>query len=91
VLEIVTAGAGAVAIGLGTYWGVSALHEKSQSSSHCSGNQCDAQGVSLRDEAVRNGNASTLAIVSGSVAVGAALVLWLFEPRARTRQDAQRF
>ena len=78
------AGVGVVGIAIGGIFGAKALGKNSDANTgHCTGNVCDATGVSLRQDAVHAGNISTIAFVAGGVAIagGAVLVHGSLEPR----------
>jgi hypothetical protein len=81
IIAVVVAGVGVVGVALGSYAGVSALGKNSDSNAgHCSGNTCDAMGVSLRKDAVSAGNRSTVAFIAGGVAIAGGAVLWFTAP-----------
>lgn len=70
-------GISAVGLGVGTAFGVSAANAKSQSNDgHCTGNTCDAEGVSLRDDAFGRATVSTIAFGVGLVALGAGVLVF---------------
>jgi hypothetical protein len=72
--------AGLVGIGLGSYFGLTSKSNRDDSASHCAGNTCDASGVSLRDDAMRNGNISTVAFAAGGAALLGSIVLFASAP-----------
>lgn len=76
-LSFVVGGIGVVGVGLGTYFGVRALDEKSAASRHCAGKECDAEGVSLLDDAHSSALISTVALGAGVACFGAGLYLLL--------------
>jgi hypothetical protein len=80
-IALVVGAVGVVGVGVGSYFGVTALSKNSDSSSHCNGNSCDATGVGLRSDAVSDGNISTVAIGVGAAAVVGAAVLWFTAPK----------
>lgn len=71
---------GAVGLGLGTYFGLSASSQNSDSGRYCNGNYCTAPGASLRTDAQSSALASTVSFSAGLAAgaVGAAMIL--FDP-----------
>jgi hypothetical protein len=75
------AAVGVVAAGAGTYFGLRAITLDDRSAAHCSGNTCDARGVTLRDDAMSAGTTSPVLFVGAGVALAASLVLWLTTPR----------
>lgn len=78
----IVAGAGIVGLGLGAGFGISSLGKRNDSRDHCIGNQCDAAGVGLRDDAIRDGNIATVATIVGAAAVAGGLVLVLTSPKS---------
>ena len=73
-------------MGVGGYFGVQALSNKSDSNAdgHCVNNLCDATGLPLRHDAVSDATISTVVIGAGAVAVAAGAVLWFTAPTRRT-------
>ena len=87
----VVAGVGVVGLGLGAGFGLSSIGKRNESRSHCVVDQCDADGVGLRDDAIRNGNIATIATIAGGAAVVGGLVLVLTAPKAtEPREQAGR-
>ena len=76
-IAFVTGGAGIVALGIGTYFGLETLAKKRDVDAHCTGRFCDAQGLAADDAAHAAATASTIAFGVGvaGVAVGAFLLL----------------
>jgi hypothetical protein len=77
VAAIVTGGVGMAALGIGIFAGISALSKDSDSEKHCAGNACDAQGVSLNQDALRAANISNVGIGAGLVGLGIGTWLWV--------------
>lgn len=75
-------GIGLVGIGLGSYWGVSAIDRNSQSKTECPSqpNLCSASGVELREDALQAARASTIAFAVGGVALATGAVLFFTAP-----------
>jgi hypothetical protein len=71
---------GAVALGVGTFFGIQALSKNAASKPHCEGNVCDDDGAALRDSAVSSGHASTVSLALGTALIGAGVCLWFFWP-----------
>ena len=83
---LVVAGAGLISLGVGTYYGVHSMDLRNDSRSHCNGNVCDADGVSLRSDALSAGNISTVTLIAGlATAVGGG-VLFFTAPSSSDRQ-----
>ena len=71
-LGFVFFGVAALGLGVATGFGIDAANAKSRSNDgHCVRNTCDAEGVSLRDGALRSALISTIAFAMGAVALGA--------------------
>ena len=77
----VVAGVGVVGLGIGAGFGVSSITKRDESRSHCAVDLCDATGVGLRDDALRNGNVATIATIAGGAAAVGGLVLVLTAPK----------
>ena len=77
---LVLGGAGVIGLGFGIFFGSRALSLNEESKKHCVENLCDAEGFSARNDARRWGSGSTIAIIAGTVGVGAAAVLWFTAP-----------
>lgn len=76
--------------GLGAGFGVDALGKRDRSNDgHCTGNLCDAEGVSLRDRALASATISTVsfAVAAVALAAGSAIFLGVFDrsPSASAR------
>jgi hypothetical protein len=76
----VVAGAGLAGVGVGLGFGLSSLSKHDESRTHCVGDACDAEGVSLRQDALRHGDIATIATVAGAAAIAGGLVLILTAP-----------
>lgn len=79
----VIGGAGLVSLGVGGVFGLRSLGKKNDSNDHCSGNDCDADGVSLRRDAIDAGNVATATSIAGATALVTGLVLVLTAPKDR--------
>jgi hypothetical protein len=77
---------GAIAGG-GFAWLSMTYHDEAVS--HCAGKACDPTGVSLRDEAVRDGDIATAALAIGGVAVLAGAILWATAPSRKAQATAR--
>ena len=77
-IGLATAGAGVVALAVAGVALGAALSAKSDSNSHCTGDICDAAGLTKRSEAVSRGDLATIFAISGValVAAGASLFYW---------------
>lgn len=82
--------AGLVGLGVGGAYGLKSLLDRNESRSHCAGDVCDAQGVGLRDDALRNGNIATVATIAGGVLVVGGIVLLATAPSKSERAASVR-
>jgi hypothetical protein len=83
-IALVVGGAGVVALGIGTYFGIAALSKKNDENAQCPGGStgpCNPTGVSLSQTAVSDGNVASVLLGVGAVAVVGAGVLWLTAPK----------
>ncbi len=85
VVALGLAGLGVVGLGLGTYLGLSASSSLDDANARCDERFCDAEGLSLRDDAVTKANLSTVSFAASGVAIAAGAVLWFTTPRRRAR------
>jgi hypothetical protein len=83
----IVAGAGVIGVGIGAGFGLSSIGKRNDSRSHCVGDQCDAAGVSLRDDAIRSGNIATIATIAGGAFVAGGLILVLTAPRTTESRE----
>jgi serine/threonine-protein kinase len=76
-------GAGVVGVGLGSLFGVMAISDRNASNAGpCNAaDQCNARGLSLRDDAIREARISTIAFVAGTAGLGAGVVVFFVLPR----------
>jgi hypothetical protein len=82
-LAVVSAGLAAGSIGVGTAFGLMAksANDASLAGGACDANNgCNAAGLSSRDDAVRDGNISTIAFVASGAFLAASVVLFLVKP-----------
>jgi len=78
-------GAGIVALGIGAYYGVTALSKKSEAAQpgNCPGGSsggCYPGGVTLSHDAAQDGNIASVLLGVGAAAAAGAVVLWLVAP-----------
>lgn len=69
-------GAGAVALGVGAFYGIRAMNQQEASQRGCTGNVCGPQGKADRLAALSAGNSATAAFVAGGVLAAAGGVLY---------------
>jgi PEGA domain len=82
-IGLVTAGVGAVGLGVGAVYGVQALQKKNDAdAAGCSGTQCPPGAVASRNAAQSAGDASTIFFVAGAALAAGGATMWLFAPNA---------
>jgi tetratricopeptide (TPR) repeat protein len=86
----ILAGAGAAALGAGAIFTAMAVANDSDSTPHCRGDVCDAAGVKLREDALSDARASTIAVVTGLAAIAGGATLWLTAPASPKRPPGAR-
>jgi hypothetical protein len=89
-IAIGVGGAGVVAIGIGSFFGLRSIAKHSDYESLCHGGSCQAAAGPLHDQAVSAGNASTVAFIVGGALAAGGVVLWFIAPRARSDAPASR-
>ena len=75
-IALAVGAAGVVALGIGTYFGVTAVSKWNDSNSHCPGSACDAQGVSSAHDAKQAATISDVTVGIGVAAVAAGVILY---------------
>ena len=84
--SLAVGGAGLVALGAGSYFGVLASAKQKQSNDGlCDGNQCDQAGIDLRTDAIHAANATTALLVVGGAAVTVGVVLFVTAPGSKSQ------
>jgi hypothetical protein len=72
---------GLAGIGAGTVFGIMSKGRHDEAQAHCdASNRCDAAGLGLRDDAIRNGTISTIAFAGGGAVLITGAILWLAAP-----------
>jgi hypothetical protein len=96
-IGIVGMALGSVGVGLGAFFGVTAMNKNSDAKDHCrTDTRCDAQGVSLGQDAKNAATVSTVLFVAGGVLAAGSAVLFLSAPSSSAsptpepRQQASR-
>lgn len=85
----VFAGLGAAGLGVGGAFGISSISNRDESRQYCTGDICNAQGVSLRDDAIRDGNVATATMIAGGAVLAGGLLLVITAPRGASKEDAR--
>jgi hypothetical protein len=84
VAGMIVGGAGVVGLGVGAAFGILSLAKHSDFTSHCAGNQCDAQGISSHNDAVTDGNVATGTFIGSGILLAAGVALWLSAPKSHS-------
>ncbi len=75
---------GSVALAAGGAFFVADVATYSAGGAYCTPqNSCGPRGVSLRNDALTYGDAATVLVVTGAVALAAAVVVWFVQPKRR--------
>jgi hypothetical protein len=74
---LIIGGVGVVAVGIGSYFGVSAISKWNDSNSHCPAAGCDAQGAQSAHDAKQAASISDVAVGVGAAAIVTGVVLYL--------------
>lgn len=77
----IVTGLGVASVAVSAGFGFASLGKRNDSRDHCIGDACDADGVAMRDAAIRNGNIATITAIAGGVAVAGGLALVLTAPK----------
>lgn len=78
------AAAGVVALGVGTFFSLSAKSSYDDSNAgHCRDDFCDSDGFSLRDDAFSKARVATAMFVVGGAALAAGAALYVFAPKPK--------
>jgi len=84
----VTLGVGVVAIGIGSYLGLSAKSLDKDAEALCTPRGCTSEGKSLNDDARSRGNLATVVFTIGAVAAAGGLVMVLVAPSSSSKATA---
>jgi hypothetical protein len=68
---------GVAAVGVGTYFGLTAISQKNDADRRCANDACSAEGVRQNNNAIRSANFATGAFAAGTVGIGFGAVLFL--------------
>ncbi|MCL2724376.1 MAG: hypothetical protein FWD69_08065 [Polyangiaceae bacterium] len=79
-------GLGVVGLGVGGAFGLRSLSKHNDAKDHCVNDQCDADGVRLRKQALDAGNVATFTAMGGAVALVSGFVLIITAP---SRTDSE--
>ena len=83
VLSYVLGSVGLIGVGIGTYFGFTAMHSNTESKSQCNAdnaNLCPDQGVSLRNDALRDARISTAGFIAGGALLAAGAIFYFTAP-----------
>ncbi|MGZ3452042.1 MAG: hypothetical protein ACXVEF_20710 [Polyangiales bacterium] len=90
-IAVASGGLGIAGLALGTYFGLSAQSKAHDADPYCpTSTTCtNAQGVTLRHDAIGKANLATVVVIGGAVLLGAGVVLWITAPRAASESKPQ--
>jgi hypothetical protein len=80
IAALTVAGLAVVSIGVGTYSGITAIHDHDSPEGVCTTNPCSTQSKSLNDDAGTYADVSTVTIIAGLAGLGVGGFLWLWKP-----------
>jgi hypothetical protein len=88
---VALAAVGLTSIGVGSFFGLAAIDKRNQSNmEHClPDNHCDATGLGLRDEGLRDAAAATALFITGGAALVGGVTLIAIPPRASGGAEAK--
>jgi hypothetical protein len=86
---LVVGGVGLATIAVGGFLGLGAKSKFDDSSGHCDATGCDAEGLTMRRDAVDAGNLATIVVGAGAVTAVVGTVLWLTAPHAARPSTAR--
>jgi hypothetical protein len=78
---IAMGGAGFAGVMVASIFGAQAIAINDSSQGHCRGNQCDADGVAMREKAVARGNISTGTFIAGAALLAGGAVVYFTAPK----------
>jgi serine/threonine-protein kinase len=85
VLPAILAGAGIVGLGIGSYFGLSAISKASDANDLCPDGRCTEQrGETLMEDARDSANISNVAFGVGAAALATGLILYFTNPSGET-------
>jgi hypothetical protein len=84
----VVSGLGIVGLGIGAGFAIDSIQKRNHSKDHCTGDLCNARGVSLRDKAIQSGDVATVAGIAGGAVLLGGIILVLTAPRDEPRKEA---
>ena len=81
---LASAGLGVVGLGVGSYFGLSAIQKHGDPAATCTTTPCSSTSVSLNDEAKLAADVATVSFVIGLAALGGAAFLWFGDTPVRS-------
>ncbi len=88
VAGIALAALGFAGVGVGAGFGLASKSKHDDARSHCDGaNHCDADGLGLREDALRDGTIATVAFAAGGAALVTGAIVWLTAPGGTKRTE----
>jgi len=90
---LVLGGAGVVGLAVGTGFALKAKSTDAKSKQDCdkaNPNSCGPNGLTLRNDALSQGNIATVAFIAGGAFIAAAGLVWILEPKPAAAAAATR-
>ena len=88
-IGVIAAGAGVIGLGVGGYFGLKTSSTWKEAQTHCTGLECDAEGVSLASQAKSSGNIATIGVIAGGALLVGGAVLFFTAPSDRNTGAAR--
>lgn len=85
---LITAGAGVIAIGVGSYFALDAKSDYDAADKECSGNVCPDPSYEATEDARAQGTLATVLFAVGGAAIAAGVTLWLLAPDGKKSEPA---
>jgi tetratricopeptide (TPR) repeat protein len=92
-VSYILGGAGILGLGFGTFYTVRANSKKNESNKHCDPNdtnQCNEDGVALRNQALSSAHLATAFVIGGSVLLAGGIVLFIVAPSGSSAKTGAR-
>ena len=89
-LAVTLAGVGVAGLAVGSVFGLEAISQNNASNAggHCNASGCDGTGTTLRNQAISDATASTIAFGAGLAGVAAGVIVWLTAPSGAPRPSS---
>jgi len=89
-IGLIAAGVGVVGLGVGGYFGLKTSSTWKEAQTHCTGLECDQEGVDLASQAKSSGNMATIGVIAGAALLVGGAVLFFTAPSGSSTGAARR-